>query len=134
VSGYDWKDGIGDRRPPRKNPAWKGIEPNDVGIDEFMALCREIGAEPYIAVNTGLGGIEAAAEEVQYVKEKPRPSPAGARRGGRISRRRGRRGAVGAGRERGGGRGVERSARCAGSARRSAPRWGAKGAKGRAGP
>ena len=69
VSGYDWKDGIGDRdrRPPRKNPAWKGIEPNDVGIDEFMVLVRELGAEPYIAVNTGLGGIEAAAEEVQYV-------------------------------------------------------------------
>lgn len=68
VSGYDWKDGIGDRdrRPPRKNPAWKGIEPNDVGIDEFMVLVREIGAEPYIAVNTGLGGVEAAAEEVQY--------------------------------------------------------------------
>ena len=44
VSGYDWKDGIGDpdRRPPRKNPAWKGIESNDVGIDEFMTLCREI--------------------------------------------------------------------------------------------
>ena len=40
VSGYDWQDGIGDRdrRPPRKNPAWKGIEPNDVGLDEFMAL------------------------------------------------------------------------------------------------
>jgi alpha-N-arabinofuranosidase len=69
VSGYDWKDGIGDRdrRPPRKNPAWKGIEPNDVGIDEFMVLCRELGTEPYIAVNTGLGGVEAAAEEIQYV-------------------------------------------------------------------
>jgi alpha-N-arabinofuranosidase len=68
VSGYDWKDGIGDRdhRPPRKNPAWKGIESNDVGIDEFMVLVREIGAEPYIAVNTGLGGVDAAAEEVQY--------------------------------------------------------------------
>src|SRR5579863_9718996 len=28
VSGYNWKDGIGDRdkRPPRKNPAWTGIE------------------------------------------------------------------------------------------------------------
>jgi alpha-N-arabinofuranosidase len=27
VSGYDWKDGIGDpdKRPPRKNPAWKGV-------------------------------------------------------------------------------------------------------------
>jgi alpha-N-arabinofuranosidase len=81
VSGYDWKDGIGDRdrRPPRKNPAWKGIEPNDVGIDEFMVLVREIGAEPYIAVNTGLGGVEAAAEEVQYVNGAP-STPLGRRR------------------------------------------------------
>ena len=40
VSGYDWRDGIGDRdrRPPRKNPAWTGVEHNDVGIHEFMAL------------------------------------------------------------------------------------------------
>ena len=40
VSGYDWQDGIGDRdrRPPRKNPAWKGVEHNDFGIDEFMEL------------------------------------------------------------------------------------------------
>lgn len=69
VSGYDWKDGIGDRdrRPPRKNPAWKGVESNDVGIDEFMTLARELGTEPYIAVNTGLGGAESAAEEVEYL-------------------------------------------------------------------
>jgi alpha-N-arabinofuranosidase len=69
VSGYDWKDGIGDpdRRPPRKNPAWKGIEHNDVGIHEFMDLCREINAEAFIAVNTGLGGVAAAAEEIEYV-------------------------------------------------------------------
>ncbi len=68
VSGYDWKDGIGDpdRRPPRKNPAWKGVEPNDVGLHEFVTLCRLIGAEPYVAVNTGKGGPEAAAELVQY--------------------------------------------------------------------
>lgn len=68
VSGYDWQDGIGerDRRPPRKNPAWKGIESNDVGLHEFMALMREIGSEPYVAVNTGLGGARAAAEFVQY--------------------------------------------------------------------
>jgi alpha-L-arabinofuranosidase len=69
VSGYDWRDGIGDpdRRPPRKNPAWKGIEANDVGLDEFMVLCREIDTEPFIAVNTGLGGAEAAAAELEYV-------------------------------------------------------------------
>ena len=69
VSGYDWKDGIGDpdRRPPRKNPAWKGIEHNDVGLHEFLELCREIHAEAFIAVNTGLGGAAAAAEEIEYV-------------------------------------------------------------------
>lgn len=68
VSGYDWKDGIGDpdRRPPRKNPAWMGIEHNDVGIHEFIALCREIDTEPYITVNTGLGSPELAAEQVEY--------------------------------------------------------------------
>ncbi len=73
VSGYDWKEGIGDpdRRPPRKNPAWKGIEHNDVGIHEFLALCREIGAEPFIAVNTGLGGAAAAAEELEYANGSP---------------------------------------------------------------
>jgi alpha-N-arabinofuranosidase len=57
VSGYDWRDGVGDtdRRPPRKNPAWKGIESNDVGLHEFIDLCRLIDAEPYVAVSTGLG-------------------------------------------------------------------------------
>jgi alpha-N-arabinofuranosidase len=68
VSGYDWKDGIGDpdRRPPRKNPAWTGVEPNDVGLHEYMDLMGLVGAEPYVAVNTGLGGAESAAELVQY--------------------------------------------------------------------
>jgi alpha-N-arabinofuranosidase len=68
VSGYDWKDGIGDpdRRPPRKNPAWKGVEANDVGLHEYMDLMELVGAEPYVSVNTGLGGAEAAAELVEY--------------------------------------------------------------------
>ena len=68
VSGYNWRDGIGDRdqRPPRKNPAWKGVESNDVGSDETMQLMSLIGAEPYVALNTGLGGAEEAANEVQY--------------------------------------------------------------------
>ncbi len=81
VSGYEWKEGIGDpdKRPPRKNPAWKGIEHNDVGIHEFMELCREIGAEPFIAVNTGLGGAEGAAEEVEYLNGSPE-TPMGALR------------------------------------------------------
>jgi alpha-N-arabinofuranosidase len=69
VSGYSWKDGIGDpdRRPPRKNPAWLGIEHNDVGLHEFLDLCRLIKTEPYITVNSGQGSETMAAEEVEYV-------------------------------------------------------------------
>jgi alpha-N-arabinofuranosidase len=68
VSGYNWRDGIGekDKRPPRKNPAWKGVEHDDVGIHEFMELMEIIGSEPYIALNTGKGTIEEAAAEVEY--------------------------------------------------------------------
>ncbi len=68
VSGYDWKDGIGDRdrRPPRKNPAWTGVEHNDFGLNEFMDFCRELKTEPYIAVNSGQGEAASAVEELQY--------------------------------------------------------------------
>lgn len=68
ASGYDWRDGIGDRdrRPPRKNPAWTGVEHNDFGTDEFIAFCREIGAEPSIAANTGFGDAYSAAQWVEY--------------------------------------------------------------------
>ncbi len=68
VSGYDWKDGIGDpdMRPPRKNPAWTGVEHNDVGIHEFMRFCELLKTEAYIAVNAGLGGAEEARKQVEY--------------------------------------------------------------------
>lgn len=68
VSGYEWRDGIGDRdrRPPRKNPAWTGVEHNDFGTDEFIAFCREVGAEPAIAANTGFGDAYSAAQWVEY--------------------------------------------------------------------
>ncbi len=68
VSGYNWRDGIGDRdrRPPRKNPAWTGVEHNDFGTDEFIDFCREIGTEPVVAVNTGFGDDYSAAQWVEY--------------------------------------------------------------------
>ena len=69
VSGYNWKDGIGDRdkRPPRKNPAWAGIEHNDFGVHEYFDFIRELGTQPFVALNAGLGSVESAVEEVQYV-------------------------------------------------------------------
>jgi alpha-N-arabinofuranosidase len=68
VSGYDWRDGIGDRdrRPPRTNPAWTGVEHNDFGMHEFVRFCREVKAEPWITVNTGFGDAHSAADQVEY--------------------------------------------------------------------
>jgi alpha-N-arabinofuranosidase len=68
VSGYDWRDGIGDRdrRPPRTNPAWTGVEHNDFGMHEFIHFCRLINTEPLITVNTGFGDAYSAAAELEY--------------------------------------------------------------------
>ncbi|HAK93705.1 MAG TPA: alpha-L-arabinofuranosidase [Planctomycetes bacterium] len=73
VSGYDWKDGLGDpdRRPPRKNPAWRGVEHNDFGINEFMTFCRVLGTEPLIVVNSGLGDVALATSAVEYANGAP---------------------------------------------------------------
>ena len=69
VSGYDWRDGIGidrDKRRPRRNLAWNGDESNDFGIEEFMTLCRLLGTEPMMTVNSGFGDDYGAAQQVQY--------------------------------------------------------------------
>jgi alpha-N-arabinofuranosidase len=69
VSGYDWYDGIGDvdKRPPRFQTMWGGrVESNDVGIHEFVAFCRLLGAEPDLTINSGFGSAREAAEEVEY--------------------------------------------------------------------
>jgi alpha-N-arabinofuranosidase len=68
VSGYDWRDGIGerDRRPPRTNPAWTGVEHNDFGMHEFIRFCHLLGAEPMITVNTGFGDAYSAAAQLEY--------------------------------------------------------------------
>jgi alpha-N-arabinofuranosidase len=68
VSGYDWEDGVGPReaRPVRLDLAWRSIEPNLVGTDDFIAWARSVGAEPMLAVNLGTRGIDAARNLVEY--------------------------------------------------------------------
>ena len=70
VSGYNWRDGIGemDKRPPRKNPAWKGVEHNDVGLHEYMQLMEMLGSDAFVAVNTGLGTVQEVAEQIEYCR------------------------------------------------------------------
>jgi alpha-L-arabinofuranosidase len=68
VSGYTWQDGIGPResRPTRLDLAWRSVESNQVGVDEFVKWARQVGSEPMMAVNLGTRGIDAARDLVEY--------------------------------------------------------------------
>ena len=69
LSDWSWYDSVGDidKRPPMFDYAWNAMQTNDVGLDEFMTLCKLIGTEPYITVNAGFGDAHSAAEEVEYM-------------------------------------------------------------------
>jgi len=69
LSDWNWYDSVGDRdrRPTMFDYAWNAMQPNDVGMDEFMTLCKLIDTEPYITVNAGFGDAHSAAEEVEYM-------------------------------------------------------------------
>ena len=68
VSAYHWETGVGDRdkRPTYLDPAWWLRESNDVGTDEFIDLCRLVGAEPVLTANMGNGTLEEARAWVEY--------------------------------------------------------------------
>lgn len=68
VSGYDWRDGIGPRadRPTRLDRAWKSIETNEVGTDDFMRWAASAGVAPMMAVNLGTGTVQDACDLVEY--------------------------------------------------------------------
>jgi alpha-N-arabinofuranosidase len=68
ASGYHWIDGVGPRetRPTVRELAWQSIEPNSVGTDEYIQLCREMGWAPMLTVNLGTGTPEEARDWVEY--------------------------------------------------------------------
>ena len=68
VSGYRWEDGVGpvEERPVRLDTAWKAVETNAVGVDEFAAWCRSVDLEPVMAVNLGTRGVQEALDLLEY--------------------------------------------------------------------
>lgn len=74
VGSYIWKDGLLDvhKRAPVKMhyhrilPYTDNYDFHEIGIDEFILLCKEIGAEPFITINVGLENPNSAAELVEY--------------------------------------------------------------------
>jgi alpha-N-arabinofuranosidase len=68
VSAYRWEDGVGPRetRPTRAEPAWRAVETNEFGTDEFVSWARKAGVEPMMVVNLGTRGVGAAQDLVEY--------------------------------------------------------------------
>jgi Alpha-L-arabinofuranosidase len=68
VSGYNWEDGVGpvEQRPKRLELAWRTVEPNWVGFNEFMDWCRKADTEAMMAVNLGTRGIDDARNLIEY--------------------------------------------------------------------
>jgi alpha-N-arabinofuranosidase len=65
---FEWDQCIGpwDKRVPYTTMPWRGLEPNFIGVEEFVQLCQYVGAEPLVCVRwTGKTPADAAAE-VEY--------------------------------------------------------------------
>lgn len=68
VSGYNWEDGVGpvEKRPRRLELAWRTIETNEIGTNEFVEWTKRAGSEVMMAVNLGTRGADAARNLVEY--------------------------------------------------------------------
>ncbi len=68
VSGYRWEDGTGPRekRPKKLDLAWRTLETNEIGVNEFASWCKSVNAELMMAVNLGTRGIEEACALLEY--------------------------------------------------------------------
>lgn len=68
VSGYNWEDGVGPvaDRPRRLELAWRTIEPNWFGYNEFIDWCKKANTAPMMAINLGTRGIEDARNLIEY--------------------------------------------------------------------
>jgi alpha-L-arabinofuranosidase len=65
---YEWDRCLGnwDRRAPFPQTYWGGIEENFVGVEEFVAFCQAIGAEPLVCLRWSGKTPADAAAQVEY--------------------------------------------------------------------
>ncbi|MCI3920722.1 alpha-N-arabinofuranosidase [Paenibacillus sp. TRM 82003] len=68
VSGYNWEDSVGPvaERKRRLELAWRTIETNEFGFNEFVDWARKANTEVMMAVNLGTRGPDAARNIVEY--------------------------------------------------------------------
>jgi len=75
---YHWRDGVGPKkeRPSMLNIWWGNVkEDNSFGTNEFLNMCEQLGAEPYLSGNVGSGTPQELADWVKYTSHPNGSSP-----------------------------------------------------------
>ena len=68
VSNFFWEDSVGpvEKRPHRLELAWRSLEKNEVGLNEFSKWVKKVNSEMMMAVNLGTRGIADACNLLEY--------------------------------------------------------------------
>ena len=68
VSNFFWEDSVGpvEERPRRLELAWRSLETNEVGLNEFAGWAKKAGSEVMMAVNLGTRGTADACNLLEY--------------------------------------------------------------------
>ncbi len=75
---YHWRDGVGPKkdRPAMLNVWWGNVkEDNSFGTNEFLNMCEELGAEPYLSGNVGSGTPQELSDWIKYTTHPNGSSP-----------------------------------------------------------
>ena len=69
VSNFFWEDSVGpvEERPHRLELAWRSLEKNEIGLNEFSKWAKKANSDVMMAVNLGTRGIaEHGASETKW--------------------------------------------------------------------
>lgn len=68
VSNFFWEDSVGpvEQRPARLELAWRSLEKNEVGLNEFSKWAEKVDSQVMMAVNLGTRGIADACNLLEY--------------------------------------------------------------------
>lgn len=68
VSNFFWEDSVGpvEKRPKRLELAWRSLEKNEIGINEFSKWTDKVNSQVMMAVNLGTRGIADACNLLEY--------------------------------------------------------------------
>lgn len=68
VSNFFWEDSVGpvEERPRRLELAWRSLETNEIGLNEFSKWTKAIDSEIMMAVNLGTRGLADACNLLEY--------------------------------------------------------------------